>query len=46
MKGSSDADLGAEWDAELARRVRDIEAGRVRGIPADEVIRDMRAKYG
>ena len=41
-----DVDLGAEWDAELARRVRDIEDGRVKGIPAAEVIREMRAKYG
>ena len=42
----SDVNLGAEWDAKLARRVRGIEDGRVRGLPAEEVIREMRAKYG
>ena len=39
-------DLGPEWDAELARRVREIEGNRVQGIPAEQVIREMRAKYG
>ena len=39
---ASDGDLGPEWDAELERRVCDIEAGRVKGIPADVVVREMR----
>jgi putative addiction module component (TIGR02574 family) len=32
-----DADAGPLWDAEIARRVREIRDGRVRGIPASKV---------
>ena len=43
---ASDVDVGPGWDAELERRVSDIEAGRVKGTPAQQVVREMRAKYG
>jgi putative addiction module component (TIGR02574 family) len=33
-------------DAVLRRRIAEIENGRVQGIPAEQVIREMRAKYG
>jgi putative addiction module component (TIGR02574 family) len=36
----------AVWAAELRRRIGEIEGGRVKGIPAEQVIREMRAKYG
>lgn len=32
-----DADAEQQWDAEIAKRVREIQAGRVRGIPAGKV---------
>ena len=35
----------AEWHAELARRVAEIEAGTAVLIPAEDVIRELRAKY-
>ena len=31
-------DLGAEWESEIQRRVDDVESGRVRPIPGDEVL--------
>jgi hypothetical protein len=36
----------AALDAVLRRRIAEIENGRVQGIPAEQVIREMRAKYG
>ena len=35
---ASDADAEQQWDAEIIRRVQEINAGRVRGIPAREVL--------
>jgi len=36
----------AALDAVLRQRIAEIESGRVQGIPAEQVIREMRAKYG
>ncbi|HVS39109.1 MAG TPA: addiction module protein [Gemmataceae bacterium] len=33
------------WEAEIARRIEDIEAGRVVGIPAAQVFAELREKY-
>ncbi len=35
----------AVWDAELARRAKEIEAGAVQGEPAEQAIATLRAKY-
>ena len=34
----SDADVEAAWDAEIQARVRAVKAGRVEGIPYEEVL--------
>ena len=34
------------WDEEIARRVADMEAGRARWTPADEVMNRIRARIG
>lgn len=36
--------IAQAWDEEIARRVADMEAGRTQWIPADEVMRDIRAR--
>jgi len=41
-----DQDAETAWDAELDRRVKEIEEGRVRGRPAESVLAEIRAKYG
>lgn len=41
-----EAAVEAAWDEEIARRVNEIESGRVTGRPADAVLKDLRAKYG
>jgi putative addiction module component (TIGR02574 family) len=39
-----DADTQADWDAELARRMADIENGKVVGKPAAQVFAELREK--
>ena len=34
----SDADVEAAWDVEIQARVRAVQAGRVEGIPYEEVL--------
>ena len=34
------------WRKEVGRRVAEIKSGKVRGIPAEEVFANLRAKYG
>ena len=43
----AEADTGVEaaWDEELKRRAEEIESGRVKGELAEQVIRELRAKY-
>lgn len=41
-----DLPLDPAWDAEIARRVREIELGEVEGVPAAEVHRKMRERLG
>ena len=36
--------IAKAWDEEIARRVVDMEAGRTKWIPADEVMTRLRAK--
>ncbi len=35
-----------EWEAEISRRTAEIRAGTAVGHPADEVIEELRKKYG
>ncbi len=34
------------WKAELERRIGEMESGRDKGIPAEKVMAELRAKYG
>jgi putative addiction module component (TIGR02574 family) len=38
-------DADAAWDAEIEKRVGRIKEGTAKGRPADEVFRDIRARY-
>lgn len=38
--------IALAWDEEIARRVADMDAGRTRWIPADEVMARLREKIG
>lgn len=37
LEGESDPDVGAAWAAEIERRVADIDSGKVKGIPWEQV---------
>lgn len=39
-------EIDTAWDAEIERRVRQVEAGEAETIPHETVIADLRAKYG
>lgn len=40
---ASPDEIAKAWDAEIARRVADIDAGRVELIPAEKVFADIEA---
>jgi putative addiction module component (TIGR02574 family) len=41
-----DAQIKKEWDKEIARRLEEIDSGKVKLIPAEKVFAKLRAKYG
>ncbi len=41
-----DEDIDRLWAEEAERRVSQIEAGKVRLVPGEEVFSNIRAKYG
>ncbi len=43
--GEDPAAVQAAWDAELALRLEEIKTGKEVGIPAEEVLEEMRRKY-
>ena len=47
VSASLDAiDLGDEWEAEIQNRMDDVDAGRVKTLPGDEVISRLRQRFG
>jgi putative addiction module component (TIGR02574 family) len=42
MQGSPE-EIAAAWDAEIERRVADVEAGRTNFVDTDEALRTLRA---
>jgi putative addiction module component (TIGR02574 family) len=40
---ASPEEIAAAWDAEIERRVADVEAGRANFVDADEALRTLRA---
>lgn len=42
----SQKEIDGAWSDEIAIRVREIESGAVRGIPADEVFRAIEERLG
>jgi putative addiction module component (TIGR02574 family) len=39
-------ELGEAWDAELQRRIDDIDAGRVEPVPGEEVFSRLEQRFG
>jgi putative addiction module component (TIGR02574 family) len=40
-----DEEWGKAWAAEVARRAKDLDDGRTRAIPAEEVFAKLRARF-
>ena len=40
-----DAQIKQAWDKEIARRLEEIDSGKVKLIPAEKVFAKLRAKY-
>jgi putative addiction module component (TIGR02574 family) len=41
---SADPDVEAAWDKEIRERLRQFDAGEVKGIPGEEVFREIRER--
>jgi putative addiction module component (TIGR02574 family) len=39
------ADLGVYWEAEIKRRIDDVESGRVKTVPAEEVFSRLEQRF-
>jgi len=45
LEGPPDEDVNEAWDREIAKRVDRIREGAAKGRPAEQVSRDIRARY-
>ena len=43
---NSKEEVEAAWDAEIERRIRQLDAGEVECVAWDDVMAELRAKYG
>jgi len=46
LEHPADPDVEAAWDAEIARRLEEVRSGKVQLLDGEEVMREMREKYG
>jgi putative addiction module component (TIGR02574 family) len=45
LSTAEELEIEEEWVVEAERRVAEVEAGTARLIPAEDVMRELRAKY-
>jgi len=45
LEGPADQEVNEVWDREVAKRVDRIREGTAKGRPAEDVFRDIRARY-
>ena len=45
LEGPPEEGVEAAWDVEIAKRVDRVREGTAKGRPAEEVSRDIRARY-
>jgi putative addiction module component (TIGR02574 family) len=46
LDGPPDTGVAEAWEAEIKRRIADIDAGRVEMVPGDEVLKRVRSEVG
>ena len=45
LEQEDDGEIEAAWEAELARRVADIQSGKAVGKPAAQIFAELRTQY-
>lgn len=45
LDDSEQTELDAAWSEEIERRIRDIDEGRVKLIPGEEVLAELRSRF-
>lgn len=45
VQNDPEVEIEVAWDEEIARRLSEIDSGKVKGIPAEEVFARLRAKH-
>ena len=43
---AADPEIEAAWDSEIKRRIEEIHSGKVQCFDGEEVMREMREKFG
>ena len=46
VEPDSSEEIQQAWEAEIQRRIREIDSGQAKGRPWDEVKRDFDSRYG
>ncbi len=46
LSADSKEEVDAAWDAEIARRIRQVDSGEVECIPWEAVMAEVHAKFG
>lgn len=46
LDGESDAEVSEAWRTEILRRAAALDSGAVTALDGDQVMRELRAKYG
>jgi putative addiction module component (TIGR02574 family) len=46
LDGADEAEVSDAWRAEIPGRAREMDNDTVAAVPGDEVMRELRAKYG
>lgn len=46
LRTDEEREIAAEWIGVAERRIDEIEAGTAKLIPAEDVLRELKAKYG
>lgn len=46
LHGPADQEVAEAWEADIKRRISDIDAGRVHMLPGDDVLKRLRSEVG
>jgi len=46
LENPADPEVEAAWDDEIARRLEEVRSGKVQCLDGDEVMREMRERFG